>query len=72
LRGGFGAGLDDRSPDQLTLDRLEHRFHHRVIVAIALSENRYGTEGRSGIEPGDQASLMSERASRAFGLLNAS
>lgn len=37
---GGGAGLEDRSPDQLTLDRFEHRFHHRVIVAIALSAHR--------------------------------
>ena len=73
-KGQFGgcASLEDRSPDQLTLDRLEHRFHHRIMVAIALSENRYGTEGRSGIEPGDQASLMSEQASAAFGRLKAS
>ena len=37
---GGGAGLEDRSPDQLTLDRLEHRFHHRIIVEIALSAYR--------------------------------
>ena len=37
---GGGAGLERRSPDQFVLDRLEHRFHHGVIVAIALVAHR--------------------------------
>ena len=37
---GGCAGLEDRSPDQFVLDRLEHRFHHCVIVAISLAAHR--------------------------------
>lgn len=41
-KGQFGsdAGLEDCSPDQFVFDRLEHGFHHRVIVAIPLSAHR--------------------------------
>ena len=35
-RNAAGAGLECRSPDQFVLDRLEYRFDHGVIVAIAL------------------------------------
>jgi hypothetical protein len=37
-KGQFGgsSGLEAGSPDQFVLDRLEHRFHHRVVVAIAV------------------------------------
>lgn len=33
-------GLQASSPDQLVLDRLEHRFHHRVVVAITPAVHR--------------------------------
>ena len=41
-KGRFGScsGLEAGSPDQLVLDRLEHRFHHGVVVAIALATHR--------------------------------
>ena len=39
-RFSSGAYLEDCSPDQLVLDRLEHSFHHCIIVTISLAAHR--------------------------------
>ncbi len=40
-RFSSGAFLEDCSPDQLVLDRLEHSFHHCIIVTISRTSHRW-------------------------------
>lgn len=41
--GSFGgdAGFEGGSPDQFRLQRLEHGFHHGIVVAVSLSAHGY-------------------------------